>query len=215
MSRIPKMTPAVSVLDKPAKQRIVEKAESLFIHGGVNVSIAMIADFAHTNVKTVLQHFGHRDRLVFDFLKSLMEEAERSWNEIEQAHPNDPAAQVRSWVSLAEMDADLSSQGSQAQLARAAVDLLQPNGKSPFSVHLDGKSQFLVLIERFWQAERNKIARLCERAKFRDPSGLADKLLLLVMGARNERNCYGYPGPSAKLVEAGDDLMAAHAPERL
>jgi hypothetical protein len=39
-------------------------------------------------------------------------------------------------------------------------------------------------------------------------------LLLLVNGARNERNCYGYRGPSSKLSEAGDDLMVAHGAQR-
>src|SRR6266567_363101 len=138
MSRIPNMTPAGSVLDTPREQRIVQAADSLFTNGGVNVPILTIADFAHTNVATVLKYFRSHDRLVFDFLKSLMAQEERSWNEIEQQHPKDPAAQVRAWLSYAEAAADLSGQGSQAQLARAAVDLLQPNGKSPFSVHLDG-----------------------------------------------------------------------------
>jgi len=69
-------------------------------------------------------------------------------------------------------------------------------------------------IKRFWQAERRKIVKLCEQARFRDPSGLADKLLLLVQGARNERNCYGFGGPSQKVGEAGDDLMVVHGAER-
>jgi hypothetical protein len=85
------------------------------------------------------------------------------------------------------------------------VDLLGPEAK---------KNPLLAEIEKFWQAERRKIEKLCEQAKFRDPSGLADKLLLLVQGARNERNGYGYGGPSQKVGEAGDDLMVAHGAQR-
>jgi AcrR family transcriptional regulator len=196
--------PARSESDKPAKERIVEQAGTVFIHFGVNASTAMIAHFAHTNLETIKKHFGSRDRLVFDFLRSLMKEAELSWKEIEQEHPNDPETQLRRWVQYAEDAADLSDQAAHAQLSRAAVDLIS----------FDGKNPLLSDIERFWQAERRKIVKLCEQAKFRDPLGLADKLLLLVRGARNERNCYGFGGPSQKVAEAGDDLMVAHGAQR-
>jgi AcrR family transcriptional regulator len=205
MRSTPKTTqPPRSELDKPAKQRIVEQASTVFIHFGVNASTTMIAHFAHTNVDTIIKHFGTRDRLVFDFLKSLMKDAELSWKEIEQECPNDPEAQLRRWVLYAEFAADLSDQAPHAQLSRAAVDLIDFEGKNPL----------LIEIEKFWQAERKKIVKLCEQARFRDPAALADKLLLLVRGARNERNCFGFAGPSQKLGEAGDDLMVAHGAQR-
>jgi AcrR family transcriptional regulator len=196
--------PPRSELDKPAKERIVEQADNLFTRWGVNISTEMIAHYAHTNVDTIKKHFGTRDHLVFNFLKSLMKDAELSWKEIEQDCPNDPEAQLRKWVLYAEFAADLSDQASHAQLSRAAVDLIGFYGKDPL----------LTEIENFWQAERRKIVKLCEQARFRDPPGLADKLLLLVRGARNERNCYGFGGPSQKVGEAGDDLMVAHGAQR-
>ena len=196
--------PPRSELDKPARERIVEQADRLFTLWGVNISKEMIAHFAHTNVETIIKHFGTRERLVFDFLKSLMKQAERSWKQIEQEHPNDPEAQLRKWVLYSEFSADLSMQAEYAQLSRAAVDL----------IGFDGKNPLLTEIENFWQAERRKIVKLCEQARFRDPPGLADKLLLLVQGARNERNCYGFRGPSQKVGEAGDDLMVVHGAQR-
>ena len=84
------------------------------------------------------------------------------------------------------------------------MDLIGLFNKNPLSAE----------IENFWQAERRKIAKLCEQARFRDPAALADKLLLLVQGARNERNGYGFGGPSRKVAEAGDDLMVAHGAQR-
>jgi hypothetical protein len=193
-----------SELDKPAKERIVEQANRLFTLWGVNTSKEMIAHFAHTNVDTIFKNFGTRDHLVFDFLKSLMKQAEQSWKQIEREHPNDPEARLRAWVLHSQFAANLSDQEEHAQLSRAAVDL----------IGIDGKNPLLSEIVRFWQAERRKIVKLCEQAKFRDPSGLADKLLLLVQGARNERNCYGFGGPSQKVGEAGDDLLVAHGAER-
>jgi AcrR family transcriptional regulator len=196
--------PARSELDKPAKERIVEQADKLFTLCGVNIPTSMIALCAHTNVATIIKHFGTRERLVFDFLKSLMKRAEQSWKQIEQEHPNDPEAQLRTWVLHSEFAADLSLQEEHAQLSRAAVDLIGIEAKNPL----------LTEIERFWQAERRKIVKLCEQARFRDPAVLADKLLLLVRGARNERNGYGFGGPSQKVGEAGDDLMVAHGAQR-
>jgi AcrR family transcriptional regulator len=205
MRASPKTTQAPrSELDKPAKERIAYEATRLFTWWGVNVSSEMIAHYAHTNVATIIKHFGTRERLVFDFLKSLIKQAEQSWKEIEQEHPNDPESQLRRWVLHSEFAADLSDQHEHAQLARAGVDLMG----------IDAKDPLLSEIERFWQAERRKIVKLCEQAKFRDPAALADKLLLLVQGARNERACYGYAGPSRVVGEAGDDLMVAHGAER-
>jgi AcrR family transcriptional regulator len=205
MRATPKTTqPQRSESDKPAKERIVEQAGTVFVHFGVNASTLTIAHFAHTNVATIIKHFGTRERLVFDFLNSLMKQAEQSWKHIEQEHPNDPEAQLRRWVLHAEFAADLPDQEEHAQLSRAAVDLIGIEAKNPL----------LTEIEKFWQAERRKIVKLCEQAKFRDPLGLADKLLLLVQGTRNERNCYGFAGPSRKVAEAGDDVMVAHGAQR-
>jgi AcrR family transcriptional regulator len=196
--------PPRSELDTPAKERIVQQALILFTRYGVNVAAITVAHFADTNVETIKKYFGTRERLVSDFLKSLMKQAEVAWNDIEQECPNDPETQLRTWVQQAETAADLSDQAAHAQLSRAAVDLLGPDGKSPL----------LVEIESFWREERRKVVKLCEQARFRDPAGLADKLLLLVQGARNERNCYGYGGPGQKVAEAGDDLMVVHGAQR-
>jgi AcrR family transcriptional regulator len=195
--------PPRSELDTPAKDRIVQKAHTLFIHYGVNVSTNIIARFAHTNLQTIFKHFGTRDRLVSDFLKSRMDSIGRNWREWEREHLNDPEAQLRAWIFYIEMISRSDFDADDCQLARAAVDLIRPE-----------KTPLLAEVEWFWQAERKQIAKLCEGAKFRDPSGLADKLILLVQGARNERTCYGYKGPSVKLPEAADDLMVAHGAQR-
>jgi AcrR family transcriptional regulator len=191
-------------LDTPAKDRIVQKAHTLFIRYGVNVSTNMIALFAHTNVQTIFKHFGTRDRLVSDFLKTLTKSIGRNWREWEQEHPNDPEGQLRQWIFYMEMiSRDEYGDSEESQLARATVDLIRPE-----------KNPLLAEVEAFWQAERKQIAKLCWAAKFRDPPGLADKLILLVQGARNERTSYGYKGPSRMLPEAADDLMVAHGAQR-
>jgi AcrR family transcriptional regulator len=193
-----------SELDTPVKDRIVQNAHRLFIRYGVNISTDMIAHFAHTNIQTIFKYFGTRDRLVSDFLKMLMDGIGRNWREFEQEHPNDPERQLREWILYMEMiSTDEFGDSEECQLARATVNLIRAE-----------KNPLLAQVEAFWQAERKQIARLCEAAKFRDPPGLADKLILLVQGARNERTAYGYKGPSRMLSEAGDDLMVVHGATR-
>jgi len=195
--------PPRSELDKPAKERIAEKAHIVFTEFGLGVTVQLIAELAHTNIATVLKYYRNKERLVSDFIKSLMKEVEDSWQQDEQDHPNDPEAQLRQRIYFAQITSDIRDHSPHVQLARASVDLLSP-----------WKHPQLTEIEVFWQVERRRIQRLCEAAKFRDPSGLADKLVLLMHGAHNERNCYGDRGPSLKLSEAGDDLMVAHGAQR-
>ena len=68
----------------------------------------------------------------------------------------------------------------------------------------------LVEIEQYWQAERRRLLKLCRAANLREPGELADKLLLLVHGLRNEREAFGPYAPSRLLPKTADDLMVAH-----
>jgi AcrR family transcriptional regulator len=188
--------------DKPVKERIAEKARVVFTQFGLAGEVQMIAKLADTNIPTVLKYYRNKERLAYDFIKGLMKEIDEAWEETERDHPNDPEAQLRERIFMAQITSDIRDQSPHVQLARASVDLLTP-----------WKHAHLTEIEAFWRAEHRKIKRLCEAAKFRDPSGLADKLVMLMHGAHNERNCYGDKGPSKKLSEAGDDLMIAHGAE--
>jgi hypothetical protein len=192
-------------LDKPpAKERIVEQALILFHPLGRQYIDGNDRTFCAYECRHDHQAFRHPRAAGFRF-PEIAHEASGAIMEADRAGtPNDPEAQLRRWVLHSEFAADLSDQAEHAQLSRAAVDLMGIEAKNPL----------LTEIERFWQAERRKIAKLCEQARFRDPAALADKLLLLVRGARNERNCYGFAGPSQKVGEAGDDLMVAHGAQR-
>jgi hypothetical protein len=183
---------------KPAKERILESSEKLFRIFGIRARIDMIALDANSNIDTVLMHFGHFKHLTFLFLKSLIEDAEKNWQEMERSHPHDAEGRLRHWLLYE--GARLSDHcSSERLLARSAAEL----GVGP-------QDPLLAMIQQSWQAERRRVVKLCEMAGFREPRDLADKILLLVHGARNEREAYGYHGPSRLLHKAADDLMVAH-----
>jgi len=90
--------PTDSPLEKPAKQRILEASDKLFRRFGIRVGIGSIAHEAHSNVDTVGKHFGSRERLVSQFVKSLIEDSEKQWREAADIYPNDPESGLRYWI---------------------------------------------------------------------------------------------------------------------
>ncbi|MDF0578909.1 hypothetical protein [Bradyrhizobium yuanmingense] len=201
MRKLPETTqpPAVG-FDKPAKERIMEAADTLFRLLGIRVADGLIAKEAHSNTDTFTKHFGHGEPLIGRFVKSLIAECENYWRGLAAEYPNDPEAQLREWLAY---------EGDQIGYMMEPRVLLSRTAAELFEVR---KQQHPLLreIEEFWQAERRRVVGLCRAAKLRDPLELTDKLLLLVHGARNERGAYGSLKPSRLLQQAGNEMMVAH-----
>jgi hypothetical protein len=186
---------------KPVKIRIAEAAHMAFRWYGMPVWPRLLADLAHTNVEVVNKLF-RPGQLQFDFLKSLYEELNSEWEAAKRYDPDDPEAQLRIWllyVSRASSDWGFAHW----QLGRVGAQNAYPR-ENAFSRHING----------FRQVERRRIQEKCAEAKFRAPNELADKLLLLIEGARNERSSYGYEELARVLCLAADDLMVAHGAVR-
>ena len=197
--------PVPTLLDKPAKDRILEASEELFRIYGIRAGLGAIAHHAHSNVATVVKYYGYHERLVSLFLKSLIQQAEQYWDKVEQKHSNDAEAALRYWAFY-QQGRTVDPFDPDRLLARSAAEL---SGAYPAP-----KDPLLIEIEHYWQAERRRLVRLCKAANFREPGDLADKLLLLVHGLRNERGAFGHHAPSRLLPQVADDLMVAHGATR-
>ena len=90
--------PVSSLFEKPAKDRILESSDTLFRTYGIRTSLKAIAHDANSNVETVVKYYGFHERLVSLFVKSLIQQAEQYWDELEQQHPNDAEAALRYWA---------------------------------------------------------------------------------------------------------------------
>lgn len=200
MHQLPKKVQPPSRFEKPAKQRLLEKADELFRLLGVRVAASSIAHEAHTNMDTLAKYFGHGDSLVGRFIKTLIAECEDYWRSLAAEYPNDPEGQLRWWLAFEE-DQDGYMIQPRVLLSRTAAELFEPRRQ---------QQPLLREIEDYWQAERRRVVGLCRAAGLRDPLELADKLLLLVHGARNERGAYGRLTPSRVLQKTGLALMIAH-----
>jgi hypothetical protein len=191
--------PVPTLLNKPAKERILDAADMVFRIHGIWANIGGIAYNAKTSSATVIQHFGYQERLASIFVKNHIEGAKQCWAEVDAEYPTAPDRRLSFWAFFEQVRQD-DPYRSEVLLCRTAAELARDNPKNPL----------LAEIEQYWQVERRHVVEVCEAAKLREPRDLADKLLLLVHGARNERGAYGHNAPSRILHEAANDLLVTH-----
>jgi AcrR family transcriptional regulator len=189
-----------STKSKP-RERILETARKLFRrHGLKGIGVEAIAEAADTNKMTLYRHFGSKDDLITACLRDVASQAAAIWDDLEQTHPNDPLAQLHGWVLIGAEYVLADERG--CDLANAAVELS--------AIDHPAKK----VIQEFKVSQRNRLATLCEEAKLRNPSLIADTLALLIEGARVNRQSVGADGPCANFVACAENVIrAAQVPD--
>jgi AcrR family transcriptional regulator len=198
--------PAAATPDKdgriPPRARILVAAADLFYRHGIRaVGVEAIAEAADTNKMTLYRHFASKDELVAEYLRQSAHAADGCWERFAQAHPGDPLAQLCAW--LEEMARHLAEPNERGcALANAAIEL-------PEKDHPARR-----VIEEYKKAQRTRLARLAEQAGLSEPEILADKLHLLLEGARVTAQSVGTEGLAARLLQMGKAMIAAHRRRR-
>src|SRR5438874_12819193 len=90
--------PDYADLSKPAKERIRLAARRCFMMYGIYVPLREIAELAESNEATAFMYYESQSRLVQLYVQELIKQHELDWKRIEAEHPNDPEAQLRSWI---------------------------------------------------------------------------------------------------------------------
>jgi AcrR family transcriptional regulator len=183
----------------PPRERILAVAGDLFYRHGIRaVGVEAIADAAGTNKMTLYRHFESKDELVAEYLRQSAKQTDAAWDRYALAHPGDPLAQLRAW--LTEMAGHVASADQRGcPLANAAVEL-------PEKDHPARR-----VIEEFNVAQRARLVQLARSAGLSDPDMLADELYLLLEGARVTAQSVGVDGLGARLMRMGEAMIAAHA----
>lgn len=178
--------------------RLLATAADLFYRHGVRaVGVEAIAEAAGTNKMTLYRHFPSKDELVAAYLRQVAHEADQRWGIYQQAHPDDPLAQVRAWLAdMADHLANTDQRG--CALANAAVEL--PDKSHPARR----------VIEEYKLKQRDRLAGLCRRAGLGEVDMLADELYLLLEGARVISQSVGAEGLGARLMRMGEAMIALH-----
>ncbi len=182
----------------PPRERILAAASDLFYRQGIRaVGVEAIADAAGTNKMTLYRHFESKDELVAEYLRSLANCAEASWDGLARQYPNDARKQLVGWLkAIGEHINNPKERG--CALANAAVEL--PEKHHPARC----------VIEKHKQSERDRLVKLCKQAGASKPEMLADELFLLIEGARVCAQSMGQEGPAARLGRMGEAIIASH-----
>ena len=197
-----KRRPLTEAGSAPPRERILAVARDLFYRQGIHaVGVDAIAEAAGTNKMTLYRHFESKDALIAACLEQLTSEFEAAWDETAAAHPDDPLAQLKSWMRhVAEFKTSRTDRG--CAFVNAAVEL--PDKEHPARV----------VVDRYKTRHREKLVALCEKAGLAEPELLADKMVLLCEGARVVAQCTGLNGPAARLPKLLEDVISDHARKR-
>lgn len=181
----------------PPRERILAVARDLFYRHGVHtVGVELIAEAAQTNKMTLYRHFKSKEELVVAYARDLAAEGDAVWDRLAAAHPDHPDKRLAAWVD--HVEEVLTSRFERGcALANAAVEL-----------HADHPAR--TVIETYKQRKREKLVKLFEGARYRDPEVLADEVFLLFEGARISIQCGGR-GPALRAVQMLRDLLARAA----
>ncbi len=186
----------------PPRERILAAARDLFYRHGIRaVGVDAIAEAAATNKMTLYRHFGSKDELVAAYLSELAKEGDAIWEDLAQAHPGDPRAQLDGWMHHVENLFHRRMHRGCA-IANAAVELR------------DSDHPARKIIDDYKTRKRDRLVALFRDAGYREPERLADEVFLLFEGARISIQCCSSPeGPASRLVGMLRALMAEHAPK--
>lgn len=190
------MAPGDMTSLKP-RDRILDAARDLFRkHGIRGVGVDAIASAADSNKMTLYRHFGSKDDLIVACLQAATREWDAFWEGIEARNPDDAAAQLDDWIDR--VAAGIRSGGDcNCEILSAAFQLMPDDGSA------------LEVINEFKTRQRERLARICRAAGIGDYELLTTTLVLLIEGARANRQSMGPEGLSAQFASV------AHATVKL
>jgi AcrR family transcriptional regulator len=190
------MAPGDMTSLKP-RDRILDAARDLFRkHGIRGVGVDAIASAADSNKMTLYRHFGSKDDLIVACLQAATREWDAFWDRIERRNPDEAAAQLADWID--QVAEGIRGGGDcNCEILSAAFQLMPDDGSA------------LKVINEFKTRQRDRLARICRDAGIDDCELLTTTLVLLIEGARSNRQSMGPEGLSAQFASV------AHATVKL
>jgi len=181
----------------PPRERILVAADDLFRRVGIRgVGVEAIAEAAGTNKMTLYRHFASKDELIAEWMRGIIKQKEKVWDEIIANHPNDPAGQLVEWSRrTAQAFAQMEERGS--AMLNALAELPEPD-------HPARK-----VIDEHRVAEHDRILKLCREARFDDPDLAADQFYFMLEGAKACVQCIGLKRVGEHLMRLVDTMVAA------
>jgi hypothetical protein len=197
--RIERLAEKRAARARPSLAERIVACDWLFRHYGVhNVDLHTFAKWCDTTEDAVRELYPTIDDVVAAFIarETL---SDTTFPMLKPDGVSDPLVQLKKFLQAIEQAAFNKYHG-RYRIARIACNLTEKYPKSR------------ELIRRGKNREKLLMEALCQKAGCRDPEVLADKLYLLVEGARWGLDVFGPEGPTEQLVAAANDLIACHIP---
>ncbi|AKP89844.1 TetR/AcrR family transcriptional regulator [Achromobacter ruhlandii] len=197
-------TAAVDTPAKPllAADRIRKTAREMFYRDGIRaVGVDAIVNQAGVTKPSLYRSFSSKDELAAVYLRDYDAEFWGRFNAACDAHPGDPQAGLRAYLSGLSVRAVQNGYRG-CGLTNAAVEY--PEAGHPARV---------VAVEHKVELRR-RLAAMAAEMGAPDPAKLGDGLLLLIEGAFVSSQLFGEGGPAARVADMADLLIDAHLGRR-
>ncbi|PJM87732.1 TetR/AcrR family transcriptional regulator [Achromobacter ruhlandii] len=192
-------TPAKPLL---AADRIRKTAREMFYRDGIRaVGVDAIVNQAGVTKPSLYRSFSSKDELAAVYLRDYDAEFWGRFNAACDAHPGDPQAGLRAYLSGLSVRAVRNGYRG-CGLTNAAVEY--PEAGHPARV---------VAVEHKVELRR-RLAAMAAEMGAPDPAKRGDGLLLLIEGAFVSSQLFGEGGPAARVADMADLLIDAHLGRR-
>jgi AcrR family transcriptional regulator len=181
------------------RERILATADDLFRRVGIRgVGVEAIAEAAGTNKMTLYRHFQSKDALIVEWVRGIVAQKERIWDELAVAYPGDPSAQLREWSRR--------TAAAFEQMEERGSPILNALAELPEADHPARR-----VIDEHRQLEHKRILDLCRQAGFREPELAADEFYFLLEGAKSCVQCIGLKRVGQHLMRLVDTICRREA----
>ncbi|MCG2604839.1 MAG: TetR/AcrR family transcriptional regulator, partial [Achromobacter sp.] len=177
-------------------------AREMFYRDGIRaVGVDAIVNQAGVTKPSLYRSFSSKDELAAVYLRDYDAEFWGRFNAACDAHPGDPQAGLRAYLSGLSVRAVQNGYRG-CGLTNAAVEY--PEAGHPARV---------VAVEHKVELRR-RLAAMAAEMGAPDPAKLGDGLLLLIEGAFVSSQLFGEGGPAARVADMADLLIDAHLGRR-
>ncbi|MEU5540244.1 TetR family transcriptional regulator [Streptomyces sp. NPDC020362] len=172
----------------PPRERILDAAEELFSREGIKaVGVQAIASRAETTKMALYRHFATKDALVEEWLRIVAADYTAVFDQLEDAHPDEPRAQI---LGMARFIAD-----GLPEISHRGCPFINSIAELPDRTHPARR-----LIEAHKAGQVRRLADLCARAGLPDPDEAAAEITFALEGAQVSTQ-------NGSIEHAGERLM--------